>query len=107
MGVNLHMKIDKRTFDLGRSYRYIDCPGASVDTNLQNLYEKKQYATEQVEKYIIALASHHPTKEEVSELLDEIGDMIAGFADEIENLGRCMTLAEIKAADDAITFEVK
>jgi hypothetical protein len=108
MGVNLYMKIGKHNFNLGRSYKYIDgASGSVVDTDLENLYNKKQYATDQVEKRIVAMAAHHPTKEEIDELLDEICDMMNYFASEMELLGRCMTLAEIVDNEEKVELKVE
>jgi hypothetical protein len=107
MGVNLHIHIGKRQFDLGRSYNYIDCMESSLDTNLESLYNKRQYVTDEITKQIIAMAAHHPTKEELQELYDEITDMVAGYADDMERIGRCLTLAEIKDNDHDIIFEVR
>jgi hypothetical protein len=108
MGVNLYMKIGKHNFNLGRSYKYIDgASGSTVDTDLENLYNKKQYAADQLEKRIIAMAAHHPTKEEVNELLDEVYEMIDGYTDEIGLLSRCMVLAEIADNEEKIEFKVE
>lgn len=107
MGVYLHMKIGKHIFNLGRSHKYISCMESNLDTNMESLYDKKQWATDEIERQIVALASHHPTAEELKQMLIEIGELVSEYADEMEKIGRCMTLAEIADNDKKIEFKVE
>jgi hypothetical protein len=105
MGVYLHMTLNDKKYNLGRSHLYIE-PGQELILEQSKLYDELYSTQDYVLKKLNILAAHCPSREELDDAYEEVDDLVAYISDKTARIGRCLTLSEFKEEYGA-TFEVE